>query len=302
MENFIFLLLLGTGIFLFFLFFFKYLLSKELTSFREKIIENLSSSSNNLLLLQESLNKSLGQLHKDLGSIYENSRTVLEISRSFERVFRSSSARGGIGETILENLIRDLMPPSSFKFQHSFRNGKIADAVLFFPQGLVAIDSKFPLESYENYASCKDEKEKDRLKRKFLTATQERIDEASKYILPQEGTFDFSFMYVPSESIYYEIITNPQILEYAKSKRVFIVSPSTLYAYLTTAVLGFKGLKIEEQAKKILEDIRSLELEIMDLRKTFSILGSHLQNALAKYNEFNQKLQNISLKIASRSR
>ncbi len=297
MKDLIVLLLTLGGFFLFFLFFFKYLISKELTSLKDKIVETLSSSQSSFFALQESINKSLGELHKDLGSIYESSRSVLEISRSFERVFRSPSPRGGIGETLLENIIRDLMPPSSFRFQYSFRGGRIADAVLFFPQGLLAIDSKFPLESFENYTSCSDEKEKEKLKKRFFSATQERINEASKYILPQEGTFDFSFMYVPSESIYYEIITNPQLLEYAHSKRVFVVSPSTLYAYLTTAILGFKGLKIEKEAKKILEHIKGLEVEITDLRKTFSVLGSHLQNALTKYNELLHKLQNISSKI-----
>ena len=297
MENLIIILLI-IGAFIFFLFFFKYLFSKELGSLRKEIAETISSSQNNLFTLQESINKSLGELYKNLGSIYESSRAVLEISRSFERVFRSPSPRGGIGETLLENIIKELMPPSSFKFQYSFEDGRTADAVLFFPQGLVAIDSKFPLESFENYILSSEEKEKERLKKKFFSAVRERIDEASKYILPQQNTFDFSFMYVPSESIYYEIVNDPQTLEYAKSKRVFVVSPSTLYAYLTTAVLGFKGLKIEKEAKKILEHIKELELDIEDLRKSFSILGSHLHNALAKYNEIFQKLQNISSKIA----
>ena len=153
------------------------------------------------------------------------------------------------------------------------------------------------MDSFERFVSSENDKERQKLRREFLSTIKKRIDETSKYILPEEKTFDFSFMYVPSENIYYEIINEPDILNYANARKVFIVGPSSFYAYLKTILIGFEGLKIEEQTKKILEHIKTLEVDFKKVRDIFSVLGFHLSNALSRYNELDKKINELSLKI-----
>lgn len=271
-------------------------INRQINALRDRIDNRIESSQSNFFTAQEGLNQTLRNVHQDLGRIFESSRSLLEMSRSFQNILRVPSPRAGLGELLLENIIKEILPSECYAFQYAFRNGKIADAVIIFPEGILPIDSKFPLESFEKYSSSPDESAKSKYKSQFLVATKKRIDETSKYILPQERTFDFSFMYVPSENIYYQIINEAQILDYANSKKVFMVGPSSFYVYLKTILVGFEGLKIEKESKKILEHIKALEVDIQKIKETSSTLGAHLNNAILRFNELDKKLGELSLK------
>lgn len=271
-------------------------LREELASLREKVDERLLSTQNSFLASQSNFTQSLERVSKDLGLIQEVGRSLKESINSFEDIFRKPTLRGGLGEYLLENIVKDILPQDNFQKQYTFSNGKIADLVIIFPQGILPVDSKFSLDTYRTYIEAEPGL-KQQTRKNFLRGIKARIDETAKYIIPEEKTFEFAFMYVPSEAIYYEIITEPQIIEYAHTKKVFIVGPNTLYAYLKTILIGFEGLKVERQAKKILEHIKNLEIELLSLQENFSVLGSHLKNALGKYSELDKKLTEISSRV-----
>ncbi|MDD5518542.1 MAG: DNA recombination protein RmuC, partial [Candidatus Omnitrophica bacterium] len=136
------------------------------------------------------------------------------------------------------------------------------------------------------------------LRKKFIQDVKNRIDEvSSKYILPQENTYDFALMYIPAENVYYEVIIKEDIFSYSMSKKVIPVSPNTFYAYLEVICLGLKGLKVEENAKNILKSLSALGIEIDRFKEEFNVLGSHLNNASTKYTDSQKRLEKVSDKL-----
>ncbi|MDP2940874.1 MAG: DNA recombination protein RmuC, partial [Candidatus Omnitrophota bacterium] len=136
-------------------------------------------------------------------------------------------------------------------------------------------------------------------RKKFIQDVKNRVEEvASKYILPEENTYDFAFMYIPAENVYYEVIIKEDLLAYFVAKKVIPVSPNTFYAYLQVICLGLKGLKIEENAKAILKNLSGLSIEVNKFREDFDILGSHLGNAKTKFDDSHKRLERFSDKLA----
>ena len=169
--------------------------------------------------------------------------------------------------------------------QYGFKDGQIVDAVIKLDKGrLLPIDSKFSLENYNRLIEEKDKTQREAIVKVFKADLKNRIDETSKYIRPAENTLDYAFMFIPSEAIYYDLLINNvgatgtnsrDLIEYAFiDKKVIIVSPTTLLAYLQTVMQGLKSLQIEEQAK--------------DIQKRVGELGKHI----AAHDSFMQKLGN----------
>ena len=148
-------------------------------------------------------------------------------------------------------------------------------------------------------------KEKEDLRKKFITDVKKHISEiAKKYILPDEHTFDFALMYVPAENIYYETILKDEnfgddrsIFSYAIQKRVIPVSPNSFFAYLQVIVLGLKGLQIEKSAQAISQSISRLQGDLGRFKKDFDVLGSHLGNAKSKFDDADKRLEKFSDKL-----
>jgi DNA recombination protein RmuC len=238
----------------------------------------------------------LAQLYERIGSLDRESNEILGLTRSFYDILKPTKARGLVGETILEMLLRDALPQDVILIQHTFKNGKKVDFGIRLPQGVVPVDAKFSLETFKNYLDA-PEVERDRQKKVFTDSVKKRIDETAAYIFPDEGTTDFSLMYVPSEGVYYSIITETQLLEYAQGKRVFIVGPHTLYAYLRTILIGFHALSIEKQAKEIYVSLRRLDEDIKGIVEEHAVLGTHLRNAGLKYDDVRKKIEAVSGKL-----
>src|SRR5713226_7227674 len=138
-----------------------------------------------------------------------------------------------------------MLPQGHYALQHQFSTGDRVDAVIHIGDRLVPVDAKFPLENFQRMLQETDEAERRQSRRAFVRDVKARVDEiAKKYILPDEGTYDFALMYIPAENVYFEAITKDESLEedapgvYATSKRVIPVSPNSLYAYLQVIVLG----------------------------------------------------------------
>ncbi len=239
-----------------------------------------------------------GSVQSSLGRLEETNRQIHEVAKdisSLQELLRAPKMRGQIGETLLENFLSQILPKAYYLIQHRFKNGETVDAAVKLGEKLVPIDAKFSLENFKRILETQDEQEKNSFRKKFFQDVKARIDEiASKYILPQENTYDFALMYVPAENVYYEIITSNEIFVYGMNKKVLAVSPNTFYAYLQVVCLGLKGLKVEENAKEILRSLSALSVEMTKFKDDFSVLGVHISNAGKKFEESQKRIEKVT--------
>ncbi|MBI3287291.1 MAG: DNA recombination protein RmuC [Chloroflexi bacterium] len=256
--------------------------------------------------IQEATTQSFGQIQKNLGELARTSQNMEELGKEISGLsdlLRAPKLRGGLGELFLGDLLSQILTPEQYSLQHTFRSGERVDAVISLKAGMVPVDSKFPLESFQRLAALENEEERKKARREFVAAVKKHIDDiARKYILPDEGTFEFALMYIPAEAIYYETIlkdesVNDALLDYALQKRVIPVSPNSFYAYLQAIALGLKGLRIEQQAREIMDHLARLQGDMARFRKEFDTLGGHIQNAYNKYDEAERRLARLEDKL-----
>jgi DNA recombination protein RmuC len=248
-------------------------------------------------IIQDVQNK-LGELGKATQEIKELGQSVSKL----EEMLKAPKLRGGLGELLLEDLLKQVLPTGSYDIQYRFKGGQAVDAVIRLSGGMIPVDSKFPLENFQKMLDAKTEQEKRTAVRTFRSDVKKHIDAISeKYILPDEGTFDFALMYVPAENIYYETIIKDEsvpeeegLYSYAMSKKVVPVSPNSFYAHLRVIVLGFKGLKIERSAKEILQGLERLGSELGKFSDTFDTLGQQLSNAKNNFDKADKQLINLT--------
>ena len=253
-------------------------------------------------VIQDVQNK-LGELGKATQEIKELGQSVSKL----EEMLKAPKLRGGLGELLLEDLLKQVLPTGSYDMQYRFKSGQAVDAVIRLSGGMVPVDSKFPLENFQKMLDAKTEQEKRTAVRTFRSDVKKHIDAiAEKYILPDEGTFDFALMYVPAENIYYETIIKDEtvaeeegLFSYAMNKKVVPVSPNSFYAHLRVIVLGFKGLKIERSAKEILQGLERLGSELGKFSDTFDTLGQQLSNAKNNFDKADKQLINLTERFKS---
>jgi len=250
----------------------------------------------------------VGNVQKSLGGLEEANRKIYDIGKdiaSLQAILQAPKLRGGLGEFFLGDLLAQILPADHFATQFTFRSGEKVDAVIKLGGSLVPVDSKFPLENFKRILEAASEEDKGKARRQFAADVKKHIDAiAAKYILPDEGTYDFALMYIPAENVYYETIIKEDtasgdsgLSQYALRKRVIPVSPNSFYAYLQAIVLGLKGMRIEERAKEIIQYLGRLQGDFDRFREEFSLLGRHLghahssfQNAEKRLDQFGQKL------------
>lgn len=270
--------------------------------------ESLSSNSTNMVkTLQENtkqLNERLDRAAQVIAGVGKEVSVVGEIGRSMKELqdfLKSPKMRGNIGEQILKDLISQIFPKNSFHLQYRFKSGEKVDAAIKTDAGIIPIDSKFPLENYQRLSKHQiQDNEFKLLKKTFINDIKKHIDAiAQKYILPDEGTMDFALMYIPSESVFYEIINMEELIDYARGHRVYMVSPSTLYAHLQTILLSFEGKKIEQESKEILRLLRSIQIDYSKVNDQLDLLGRHLGNASNQYSNVHKGFVNFGQKLES---
>ncbi|MBL7130360.1 MAG: DNA recombination protein RmuC [Candidatus Omnitrophica bacterium] len=303
------LFILGFALILFLVFKLSLQLNSQLSTITQQLNERLRDNTDTLLKTQRDVTERLSKIsdvEKSLVRMEQTYKQILEISKditSLQDLLRAPKFRGGMGEFLLENLLTQIMPSKDFfSLQYSFKNGSKADAIIKIGSNLVVIDAKFPLESFKRMIESQNEEQKKVERRQFVRDVQNRIDEiASKYILPDEGTYDFALMYIPAENIYYETILKDMqekdqksLYSYALNKKVIPVSPHSLYPYLIVILRGLKGLAIEKNAKQILEYLGGLQVDLNKFKEDFRLVGGHLFNAKTKYEEAEKKLDKFS--------
>ena len=247
-----------------------------------------------------------GEVQKSLGELTQQTKQVQEVGKnisSLQDLLRAPKFRGGFGELLLERLLADIgLPCDNYSFQYKFRNGETVDAIIRIGGNLVPIDSKFPLEDFQRIMTVESEEEQAALRKQFTRRIKKHIDDVTKYILPDENTFDFALMYIPAENIYYETILREhaevsEIYSYSLQKRVIPVSPNSLYAYLQVIILGLKGLRIEKTARDILGHLGRLQDDLQDFQGDYATLGGHIRHAAQKYDEAAIKLTRLDDKL-----
>lgn len=308
------LFLLGFALILFLVIKLSAQLNSQMNVITQQLNERLRDNAETLLKTQQDMTtrlNSISEVEKTLVRMEETYKQVLEVSKdisSLQDLLRAPKFRGGMGEFLLENLLTQIMPSKDFfSLQYAFKNGAKADAVIRIGNNLVPVDAKFPLESFKRMIESDSEDEKRLNRRQFVRDVQNRIDEiATKYILPDEGTYDFALMYIPAENVYYETILKDMheseqksIYSYALNKKVIPVSPHSLYPYLIVILRGLKGLAIEKNAQQVIEYLSRLQVDLDKFREDFRLVGGHLSNAKIKYEEAEKRLDRFSDKFIS---
>lgn len=218
----------------------------------------------------------IAQLTKELGGISQVGPDI----RRLTETLASPKLRGNFGEEMLENMLSQALPKNGYDIQHKFKNGEVVDAIIFVGEKILPIDSKFSMENFRLFKEAKTDDSAEGLKKAFLKDVKKRVDEIhKKYILPQENTFDFALMYIPSEGVFSEVLDDTTTLAYAREKKVYFVSPNTLYHHLQIILLSLRGQKINEAAQQILAMISGIKQESDKFGRNLEILGNHIKNA-----------------------
>ena len=288
------------------------LMQQQVGQLTQQVNQQLQSMSSQFLRTTGDIGQSLGNVQSHLGKVEVVTKEVLEKARSIsslEDLLRAPKFRGGLGEFFLGDLLAQILPPACYVLQHRFKSGEKVDAAIRVGASLVPVDAKFPLENFKRYIQEKEGREKESLRKKFVADVKKHIDDiASKYILPDEGTYDFALMYIPAENVYYETILKDEALGEDKGlyssaiqRRVIPVSPNSFYAYLQVIVYGLKGMQIEKSAQEIFQALSRLRGDLSRFRSDFQTLGSHLANAKSRFDEAEKRLEKFSdrLELAS---
>ncbi|MFQ5988516.1 MAG: DNA recombination protein RmuC [Candidatus Methylomirabilales bacterium] len=280
---------------------------QELHQFRTEITGQMGNMGTGVQDQLRHVSQVVGTVQGGLGRLGEATQRVFDVAKDIaglEQILKSPKVRGGLGETFLENLLAQMLPRDHYTLQHEFSTGDRVDAVVKIGDRLVPVDAKFPLENFRRMLEEPEEEKRRQLRRAFVRDVRARADEiAKKYILPDEGTFDFALMYIPAENVYYEIIVKDEAIEeesvaaYAIGRRVIPVSPNSFYAYLRVIVLGLRGLQIERDAREIQARLIRLRGDFEKFREAFEVLGKHLTHARSKYEDAVSALNRVEAKL-----
>lgn len=290
-----------------------YFLNKKLTEIKDssgpsaELLEYLKTTNSRLdeqnknitSVLQTStktLNERLDNAARVIGAVQKNIGEMSEIGRGMKELqefLKSPKLRGNIGEEVLQDLIGQMFPKNSFLLQYAFKSGHKVDAAIKTDAGILPIDSKFPMESFQRLVKAENEQDKEKCRKEFGKDVKAHIETiAKKYILPEEGTMDFALMYVPSEGVYYELAQMTDMMDFARRVRVYPVSPTTLYAHLQTILLSYEGKKLESKSKEVFKLLRAIQGDYEKIDGNLGILGGHIKNT---YNQMDKVVSSFSL-------
>ncbi|MGH7218480.1 MAG: DNA recombination protein RmuC [Candidatus Microsaccharimonas sp.] len=280
------------------------------TSLGDKLERNASNMQTSMQKqLTESM-KLVGDVSQRLTKLDETNRRVVDVAdelKTLQNVLQNPKQRGVFGEYYLESVLANILPVKNFKMQYGFKDGVIADAVVILDKGmLLPVDSKFSLENYNRMVASATKTEREEWLKKVRNDLKGRIDETSKYIRPAENTMDFAFMFIPSESLYYDLLIGDvgtgssarDLIEYAfREKKVIIVSPTSFMAYLQTVLQGLRSLQIEEQAKDIQVQVGKLGRHIAGFDTYMEKLGKSLGTTVGHYNNAHKELAKVDTDV-----
>ncbi|HPY08787.1 MAG: DNA recombination protein RmuC [Patescibacteria group bacterium] len=271
-----------------------------------KIVQNITNQSARLI----------ADVTEKLTKLDETNKQVINFSgqlQNLQDILKNPKQRGVLGEYFLEETLKNVLPPNSYAMQYSLglneKTNKelIVDAVVFVKDKVIPVDAKFSLENYERILATTDPEQREKLEQVFKQDLKNRIDETAKYVLPEKGTMDFAFMFIPSEAIYYDLLVNKvgavkvntrDLIEYAfRDKKVIIVSPTSFLAYLQTVLQGLKAMQIEEKTKEIKINIEKLGKHLLSYDDFMKKLGNSMSTTVNHYNNAYTEFKKIDKDI-----
>jgi DNA recombination protein RmuC len=277
-------------------------LGQRLGELDAKVDRRLEGLDGRLLATQRNAGETAVQISEKLARVEQGTKSMLERANDLKRLeqaLRPPKARGGFGELLLANLLADMLPSSAYELQFGFPSGERVDAAIR-AEKLLPVDAKFPLDNVHRVLDAEDDEQRVIAQRALARDVKGHVDAiASKYIRPGDGTYDFAFMYLPAETVYYEIACGGtgDLHQYALAKRVFPVSPATFHAYLTMIVLGLRGLQIEKHAQDVMAYCGQLAKDFSRFKDDFDVVGKHLGNAQGRFGEAQRRLERFEARL-----
>ncbi len=273
----------------------------------QKLGDNQKSISESMRFQSTQSNQIISDITEKLTRLDEGNKQVLGFAESLNQlqdILKNPKQRGTIlGEYYLETILSKVLPPKTFQTQYQFKNGEAVDAVVFVGKKIIPIDSKFSLENYNRIIEAhKEGNDPEPFVAEFKKDIKKRIDETSKYIRPAEDTLDFAFMFIPHESIYYDLlvaevgtikVNTQDLIQYAFEKKVIIVSPTSFLAYLQTVLQGLRSLQIEESAKDIVKRVEELGKHLKAYEEYHNKLGNSLNTVVNHYSSSGKELKKV---------
>lgn len=269
---------------------------------QHSIAEQLNSSRKQMTESQ----KVISDISARIAAINKTNEQVVNVAdelKTLQAVLQNPKQRGVFGEYYLDTVLGNILPPGTYQTQYKFKDGEIVDAVVFLDKGkILPIDSKFSLENYNRMIAATNKSERELYAKKVSADLKGRIDETSKYIRPTEETMDFAFMFIPSESLYYDMLINKvgtasserDLIEYAyRDKHVIVTSPTSFMAYLQTILQGLRSLEIEKDAQEIQARVAKLGQHIDAFDANMTKLGNALGTTVSHYNTAYKNLAQI---------
>ena len=264
--------------------------TKLITVINERLAEVQNTMGESLQGSATKTARSLGELQQRLETIDKAQENIEKLSGnvlSLQDILSNKQTRGAFGEIQLEDIVSKALPPDSYSFQVTLSNGKRADCLLKLPNppGSIVIDSKFPLEAYENLRNASNATEVTEAKRMMKTSVRAHIKAISeKYIIEGE-TADSAMMFLPSEAVYAELHANfPQVVREGFEAKVWIVSPTTCMATLNTMRAILKDARMREQAGAIrtelgllFKDVERMSDRVMNLDRHFVMASKDIE-------------------------
>lgn len=287
-------------------------LRESLKQTTEQFNQQLSAQTSTIGSRLDNAARVIQELQRSQGQLMQAGEEIKQLGMSMtklEELLKAPKLRGGLGELLLEDILRQVLPQSAYETQYRFRNGSAVDAIIRTANGIIPIDSKFPLENFRKMIDAQSDQEKKTAYKQFVSDVKKHIDAiAQKYILPDEGTFDFALMYIPAENIYYETVIKNEVFgdtndlyAYSAQRRVFAVSPNTFYAQLQVIALGFRGMEVEKSAKEIIQNLSRLQVDLEKFADDFETVGKHLNNAKNKFDDAARRLDQFDAKLKQTS-
>ena len=281
------------------------LIMQQLNHMNQILDSKLSESAKTIQTQFGQSAKIISSVTEKLTRLDETNKQVVSFAdqlKNLQDILKNPKQRGVLGEYYLETVLKNVLPPGSYKMQYSFKDGTIVDAVVFIDKLIIPIDSKFSLENYNRILESRDSSEKKRYESIFVADLKNRIDETAKYVKPEEKTMDFAFMFIPSEAVFYDLLINKvgaiadetsNLIYYAARKKVVIVSPTSFLAYLQTVLQGLRNQKISEQAQAIIKEVERLGRHLFTYSEYMKRLGDHLTTTVSSYNRAGKELYKI---------
>ncbi|MDP3792849.1 MAG: DNA recombination protein RmuC [bacterium] len=231
------------------------------------------------------------QLHENMKQMHDSVKNV----SSFQDILRSPKLRGQWGEMSLEAALSQYFVKDAYDIQHYFKSGEAVDAILKLPNGtILPIDAKFNWDNFEKMVNAGNDMDKEIFRKNFYSDVKKKIDEiASKYILPSEATTDLALMYVPAETVYYELINNIKdvdIPSYARGKKIFMVSPNTFALSVSAIMHWFKDVQFSKQTKEVIQRLARISTDGEKLGENFRKLGKHISDSKSAYDDAEKRL------------